>query len=320
MNLIALLLTASFAKFYVPGDLPNKPEHLENAIQATTYIQSYLTGDKCSGFFVSEQGHYVTALHCLGECLRRQDLFVNSDPKDQWEHPGPIDKSDFHKIFNTKALDPNTPIVCTDVNLTIPEGWEMYSQPTLLMVGRGWATVKSDGIDQLTEDQFKLLQNGIDDFAVLKFNVRRPMSCLKVSKKNQPQDLTWTLAFPTDTHREEGFNSDGRSRYSSEGQVRFSLEEDTFLKSLQMSPLDWERQLKLTSDPKYLLMTNDIVSQMSGGAVLDQDGEAVAIIYSSNAKDSIALPFWGTGFGMRLDYVQERTTEFLGTDVFTCRK
>lgn len=320
MNAVLLLMTVSFAKFYLPGDLPSKPSHLDNAIKATTYLKSYRTNDKCSGFFVSEEGHYVTALHCIEDCLRRKYLFTNSDSSNPWDHPGPVEQSEFHKIFNTKTLDPKSPVVCDGLSLTIPEGWEMYGNPELLMVGRGWATVKTKDIDQLTAAQFQNLKNGIDDFAVLKFKTQRPMECLKVSKKIHPTSPTWTLAFPTDTHRQEGFNSDGRSRYSSEGTVRSSLQEDDYVQSLEMTDLDWQRQLELTGDSKYLLMTNDVVSQMSGGAVIDDEGEAVAIIYSSNAKDSLQLPFWGTSFATRLDYVQARTTEVLGENIFTCRQ
>lgn len=320
MNTLLLLLTVSFAKLYLPGDLPSKPSHLDNAIKATTYIRAYSTSDKCSGFFVSEQGHYVTALHCVSECLRKNHLFSNSNPNNEWDRPGPADQSEFHKIFNTKKWDLKNSIICQDIKLTIPEGWELYSSPKLLMVGRGWATIKTKDIDQLSETQFELLKNGIDDFAVLKFETHRPMECLKVSKKNRPRDLVWTLAFPTDTHRKEGFNSDGRSRYGSEGVIRQSLKEDDYVQTLEMTELDWKRQLELTGNSRYLLMTNDVVSQMSGGAILDDEGEAVGIIYSSNAKDSLTLPFWGTSFGMRLDYVQARTTEALGENIFTCRQ
>lgn len=320
--LLALLVSAPVltqAKFYLPDDLPTKPLRLSNIVKSVNYIRSDLSNDKCSGFFVSEEGHYVTALHCIEACLRKNFLFKNSNPSNQWDHPGPVSQNQFHKVYNTLQGKPNQRVFCKDELLTFPEDWEMYSNPELLAIGRGWATVSSEGIDQLTEEQYDAVRNGIDDFAILKFPVRRKTSCLKISLKTQKDANVWAFGFPVDTNRDEGFNSNGRSRYSSTGHVRGSIGEDDYLKTLPMSDLAWKRQLELTGDSKYLLTTSDVVSSMSGGVYVDDQGDAQAIIYSSNARDSLSKPFWGTSFGMRLDYVQKRVKEITGTDVFSCK-
>ena len=315
-----VLSTAVFAKLHLPEDLPSKPNRLENAIPATGWIKSTRTDDKCSGFFISEDGYYATALHCLEECLRINDQYPHSDPNNDYDHPGPTQSSDFHKIFQVNRLQGKKPIICPDLHMTFPGGkWETYGDGQIVAIGRGWATVKNDGIDQLSEKQFELLKDSIDDYAILKFKVDRKLNCLSIGSLPQKDNTIWTLGFPTLTSRQEGFNSDGRSRYSSIGNVRSTILEDTFLQSLEMTPLDWTRQQSLTDDPKYLLMTNDVVSQMSGGAVLDENGNAVAIVYSSTAKDSLKLPFWGTGLAMRLDYVNREAEKQMGFSPFTCR-
>lgn len=314
------LSTAVLAKLHLPEDLPAKPNRLENAIPATGWIKSSRTEDKCSGFFVSEDGYYVTALHCLEECLRINDQYPHSDPSNDYDHPGPIQSSEFHKIFQVSPLSAKKQIVCPDLHMTFPGGkWETYGQAEVVAIGQGWATVKNDGIDQLSEKEFELLKQSIDDYAILKFKVDRKLNCLSIGSLPNAEKPIWTLGFPTLTSREEGFNSDGRSRYSSIGNTRSTILEDTFLQSLEMTPLDWSRQQALTSHPKYLLMTNDVVSQMSGGAVLNEDGNAVALIYSSTARDSLKLPFWGTGLAMRLDYVNTQAEKQMGFSPFTCR-
>lgn len=139
-------------------------------------------GISCTGTFISDKGHFLTALHCVAACLARHKALTRSRAADE-----PILTSSGRKLYpslvtvNEDRLDEG--IECPG---TI--GTNNIQAKIVLTGGKGWFSPKeavTEFAKHNPEDYEKLLSDGYEhgyDFAILQTDLPKSAGCLSLAE------------------------------------------------------------------------------------------------------------------------------------------
>ncbi len=305
--------------FYTPANLPVPFTNLETVSRAVHQLQTP-DGNHCSGVMVSRDGYFLTNLHCLKDC------FV-----DTWDfHPevtgNQFSKDYFHGLKTVKKGSGK--LQCPPSFHAILWGSEdaghPLSNPKLVAVGKGFFSFDEKRAMLLSEEELNLLKNEYQDFALLKYEVHEPQACVSVpvkfaAKKSQP---LWLASFPGWTHRPQGLDSPGSQQRISLGHPREDISEDSFLQSLiaQIPKEDrqktFDRNREIYNQSRFLLTNLDAYFGSSGGAIVNENGEMLALLFAS-VKASFENYNGSTVLGLRSDFIAESLAQSLGEELAT---
>lgn len=296
----ALVLTAAlstFAKapvdasetgFYFPEQLPVKPLNLDRAYQAVVKIGSLTYGNGvCAGVLIS-RNYVMTNLHCISMILFKKWGYEPNIQIDEQSFP--------HYKFRRISTQVPAPI---EFNNPIRMNFFLWDQrmniESVVWLGQGWQNHDEKFVQTLSQDEFNSFKALSKDIAILKYKDETygqvpARTCLPLATNRVlPGRRLWTIGYPSGTHRENGFNSDDRSKYVSYGRVRGSVRQDPVLQDYasEMSAQDqkvfWTREKQIWEQPHLLITGIDIVTGNSGGAMIDAEGKLQGLTFTGTA-------------------------------------
>lgn len=323
--------------FYQEADVPIGPAHLNRAIRATVRLGK---GSTCSAVILSKDGYVATAAHCIDDCILTT---YNSKPdlKLSWIRKASLDspmeelshKTDMPPrptIFEVLEFHERVPaqLKCSEYVQTTWTLWDYDLQnPEIVWLGRGVLTDDEKSLIHVSDAEFDRIKDINQDIAILKYHRKGgagEVPCIPVAKVNAPKDsATWAIGFPV---RGPGHVYDGYHKLVSLGRVRDSIEVDPVLKgyagdmSAQDADVMWKQQKALWNRDSLFLTSLDAAHGNSGGSIVNEKGELVAILTDIMRSD--AVPNGGTTIGASVPYVRGEVVKALGEakagEIFNC--
>jgi hypothetical protein len=130
----------------------------------------------CTGFFISNDGYFMTAMHCVADFIR-DELEIISDP-----------------MMMSKVARLREPV--ENIRMTEIEGVRRFrvfgsSPPTLIATGTGFidSPPNPDTAVSPTDGDRERLESVLEDFAIVKIDIEQPVECLAIAKPEAGEDL-----------------------------------------------------------------------------------------------------------------------------------
>ena len=228
----------------------------------------------CSGQFISRDGYFLTALHCM-------DL----NPE-VWNALGANRQKDGDISWMTiRNQSPEN--VSMHFRAEVP-GIGLVDRPARVVVlGKGFTAgfpeyITEKGWD-LSPASIQLVREYSEDFMILKVDLDgKHAPCMPVSDRApKARDRVWAIGYPEAAKRLNGKNSDGESQYVTFGSVFSSYRSNFQLKSLGLSEAAFAELDQMLISPGRFLHNADAWVAMSGGMVINDSGEMVGTIAGS---------------------------------------
>jgi hypothetical protein len=295
--------------FFPVGDLPashNEP-WLRSVAQASQPLK--LGGaTECSGQFISSDGYYLTAFHCITDSCPPSKL-------------GAIDLGwNAEMSYSVLKITDETPrnFVCQGLSVG------RYHDPELVYTGHGFSMHSSDDVAALPKNIQNEMQKYNDDVAILKFKVPKNVPCVQ----RAPDELhngepLWLIGYPAATPlmRDVGCLPDGQTQLVSFGQdienIMAYTALDTDLSRSQQT------DLSLIFGSHYFSSSFDGTFGDSGGMVLNKRGELVGIVSQGHSAGP-GFTAYGNILSVRINDVYRELVRVAGsqkaTQVFSCVK
>jgi S1-C subfamily serine protease len=317
--------------FYTNEQLTFRPNRIENALASTRRIQN-TEEDSCSSVIISNSGYLITNIHCMLKC----NELALENPAESGTRA--FDSEKFKGIFNgIKIVDQQKYVdFCNSHRSlnTIP----YYVEPDIVgdlemvWVGRGRANTKEEMLAPLsiTEAELAPFKNALNDYVILKAKPQdgKKLNCLKPGPLPPVNAWTWVIGFPAWNQRENGHGSNGAGQFISFGTVRSSVAGDVSLSSLaeHLGPAEKEnfwRNSRFIYDRKDWLRTDaDAFGNNSGGAIIDNNGQFVALLFSIT-KSTFEGYYGATVFGISPLTIRSEIEHSLGkqkaAEIFDCQ-
>lgn len=308
--------TSSESEFVSPRSVPemDQPKNYDKALSAAVMI-----GNECSGVYISNSGHILTAFHCVANMIE-SGIERNMIP----EFRTPIVSR------NDKPLKSYARWAIGENGKHAPIDQDLFGN--VIAIGSGYyhslnhyTAVKKNA--SLFEDWMKKDYGPPGDFAILKVE-KTGTPCVKISNKNaNVGEKVFSLGFPGDRIPD---SPNGELWAFSKGQITRGIEDNFGFASL-ISKVPEEKRLPIVSffkrvmdRPGTFAATVDINSGSSGSPVLNFDGELVGIINAAElfGLDDSVQYFPGVTQGVTISKIRDEFTIFLGErgfkEAFNC--
>jgi hypothetical protein len=311
--MLSTLLTApAQGAFFLPENLPERPDHFDRAFAAAFRLEKFNNGGDCSAASVSSGGYALTDLHCVAQCLKDQ----------KWAERGLLREQN-GEGYGVLAISRQAPedLECGGMFQTFGE--ETFSVPMrIVWLGRGKETFTEESVSSLPEEAFQAVRGNQDDFALVKFDFPKPVACVPPSRTPvKPGDRVWAIGYPSFTMRYDGFDSSGYKKHVSLGRVLSGPREDAFLKGTISEASAWKRLESIYSDEGIFLSDMDVMPGNSGSMVVDSDGNLAGIVYGT-VRSSEKKYLGGSALAMRMEAILKELKEGLGearlAEIFDC--
>lgn len=283
----------------------------------------------CSGVFISDEGHFLTAFHCLQGLTNSRGNFLES-----LGYHGIESKSWTDFVAGGRRTPGDIRISKVSLGKTGLRTFEQQTGIGIVLLGAGFPRFGVPNETELDEETLSNYQSLNEDFAILKMPAASAAryGCTVLAKE-EPVDGTWLAAhgysrvnLPPDTPYWEtpAKMSQGRSVELAEADFVPVCQDLGAIVELNENPHRLYESWKQTWDSKTSFsMTGEGLPGMSGGPVLNANDELVGI--SSAAGNFVYLsdstPFIGA---TRATFVREQAQAILGADaakrVFNCEK
>jgi hypothetical protein len=326
-SIIILFASSSFAKFHLAEkfDVP-LPKAYSQAMDASIRLIVTKTDGKfgaCSGTFVSNDGVFITARHCLQSCLVDLGAVVVTTTSS-------APNSEYMQIDPDKIRGNTCKMLFDLGDITVPV------TAKILATGMGDIMNPTATLAGNPKKYLELIDSGIGpgsgDFIVLKLQTSQTIACVPLATKAAtPKDRVWTFSFPGITNRGDGFDSNGTSLYISYGPVRGGHADSEYppiLKSSQEFRQGVTEDvanyfLKVLFDLKYAIWSDlDTTPGSSGGSILNEGGELVGI--NTQSFSNTTAYYAGSSVGLSIEWIKSEI-KFLYPEVdldktFGCRR
>lgn len=250
--------------FYPPSQLPkkNQPLNLDRAVSASYQLDMMM--GSCSGSFISNDGYFLTASHCVELCAEDGNIVK--------QYTG---KNPSYEFIEYTQRQPKN-LTCEVFSL--PE--LKYSKPKLVYVGKGYSGFNDPEIETIPADIVSKFKNDSGDYAILKFDVSGKMNCIPRAKNPvlRPGDKVWAVGYPGRNARKNGMGSDGKTEYISYGTVTSSMKENQYYQEAKFTPQRIELLNSIyDANGTQFFSDMDIYSGDSGSMAINASGELVGV-------------------------------------------
>lgn len=249
-------------RFYSQESL-SKAQSLREAIPAVFLLES--SSGRCTATFISNQGHFLTARHCLQRCLLEAGVFKFTGA------PGGLS----YLSLEASAYGQKSCVVQLN---------HQAREAVVVATSEGFISKMDErGFQAYNPDQFEeKVQRGFTfkgDFVIAQLREQASTVCLKL-QENLPQvnEPVLNLAYPSETFRADGFDSDGKSLYWSRGLRVEGIEQNSCLRDTEVPPTKMRDLKRVFDDSSGLLLSFDSIYGSSGSPALNTSNEIVAIL------------------------------------------
>lgn len=264
--MLGILLAAVSAfsyqeSFKTVSELVHRPHQFERVVGATVQM------DGCTGTFISNKGHLLTALHCFeGAYPEAMEKAPSAKVSGRWEYG-----------FVTKEVFGPGRMVRPGVMKDFWANDFIYQDVEVVAAG---ARIPLNRLDDVAED-----------FVILKLPVSEPTQCLPIFwDKPMSGDLIWALGYPDGFTTRDGVEfTDGDTLRVSSGSVNYTVAQSLgvavdFVKG--RSNQNGQDFVKDTLEYQKNIYTAsvDVDSGMSGGPVVDKDGQITGVVSLSTSR------------------------------------
>lgn len=300
------------AAFYTLGDLPVRPSAgvIERASSATHRI-TMETGSNCSGVVLSPDGYVLTALHCMDLCLEQAGVSSR--------------RRRTHELYSLYEIGEQAPkdLVCPRFGASYWLSEHDAVSPRVVWLGRGTETFDDARVEELPAEVISEIKGLIGDYAILKYDLPGPAACLPPARETpRPGETLWALGYPDWTKRDSGHNSAGvHQQHISFGARRGSIREDAYLRTIFSSEAPWRLEESIFDQPHVLIADLDVYGGSSGGPVINDKGEIVAVVYSSihaSATEELHASALGISLASVVAEVRRGLGETKAAEIFNC--
>lgn len=267
---------SSYSKegFYTQNDLSNQTK----IVQATKAVHKLEElSNSCSGAFISSEGHFLTAIHCIKFCLDSEKL-------------ADFETGSFPKYKITRIKENTIGKICPFIKIKSLnlEGAQIAA------IGSGYSLFDEAFFPYYDEMVLNNFSKYFEDFVVLKFNITKPVSCLNLSEAEPlNNDILYSIGYPGQNTRSNGKGSNGNQQYITIGQKTNSINESTVVQNLKLlasEPINKEQFADLLAkqllQSGILLLDNDNFPGMSGGPILNNKGHLVGVDFANMGVSS----------------------------------
>lgn len=287
--------------FFFPDNLEYQPDNLANAYEASEAFRMGFSN--CSGAYISPDGYYLTANHCVIGALHLN-----------------------HKYREVLAESAEVYVIPQDELIgKVYQDWLSNFTATVIAAGSGFGQFDERLAHEFEPGVLETIQDVIGtDWAILKVKDVENHACLRAATQSpQKGDYSWTIGYPAATKRNVGERTNNRKKVVSYGRVSFDAEETAFYKTL--NPLNRELALDfwavLAERGEYFISDSDGQGGNSGSPTIDVHGDLTGVLVQG------LLPSQEIGYEryhtyssgiIDLQWIRESLGEEAFNEYFTC--
>jgi hypothetical protein len=220
----------------------------------------------CTGFFISPNGHIMTAMHCFRKTLILEYLVTDTDTFDR--------SFSAYKIRSGRAVGYSVEIGVNGKTFLA----------TIEAIGTGFMQIASGNTVPSESKTFnELRDNGYgpdQDYIVLKIDA--PTNFIPYTIGTLDKNKITTIGFPAETNRPNGKNADGKNQFFSSGNYNSKAQDNFCLKKLYAQ----QRPEEIPGVDRYLnakgtfWTTLDAVPGSSGAPVFNKQKKLIGMVIS----------------------------------------
>jgi hypothetical protein len=249
--------------FFYPKDLENYPIYIEDTYDAVAPFPMRFSN--CSGSYISPDGYFLTALHCVLDAL---------DLTEQYRFPL-ADAAEVVKV-------PQEAIIGSKYTYGT-------FRSTVVAAGAGYGQLDERIAHTYEPWVFDEIQKYIGtDWAILKVDNQPPHFCLEVAdSRPEEAEYSWTIGFPARTYRRAGTSTNNRRKLVSYGRIAFTANESGFYKILPPAnrKLAVDFWNELIDKGEYFVTDADIQGGNSGSPVINEWSELIGLLVQGLISD-----------------------------------
>jgi hypothetical protein len=174
---------ASVARKLTPySKLPQNVQTKYRQAATASFHYKLNPGIACTGTFISDKGHFLTALHCIAGCLAKHRAIDRTLAADE-----PVQTPSGRKLL-TSLMTVNEDKLDEGIECPGVIGNKSVVAKVILTGGKGWLSPKESVTafaKENPDDYEKLLSDGYEhgyDFAILQTELPETASCLKLAE------------------------------------------------------------------------------------------------------------------------------------------
>ncbi len=301
-----------FFKAYNIERFPEKKFPMQNINTIKSSVRKF---DRlsCSGFFVSNEGHFLTALHCISAMLENLDFVqsLTTGAGNELRRIGGLLAPSANYLGATLEdfSKPLTPDLVYSASLA---GLTSLPTPKILAIGAGWFP------GQPRENSIPAVKKAFSggDWALLKYDTQT--TCLKTSGQSPVGEQTFGLGYPA-KDLNNGMPNVNRKLFVSVGEVvpSFQSQYPYILTKGGAASFAYYDQI-MTEEKLSVLGLSNI--GMSGGPILNSESDVIGM--TSTALPLYLSPSSEGSMPIKISHIKHEIKELLGDqktqEVFKC--
>lgn len=273
LNIVLFLSNAVDARFTSTQHSPSR--FLD--VKESTYLLNGKS-NRCTANLISNNGHFITARHCLQRCLIPNGIFKPSN--------NAPDGTTYFEL-DTKSLGFATcDVTLNKVQQTVTI--EATSPGLILKMDElSFKILAPELFSQLVDEGF----TSEGDFVIFKSTRHANLNhCIPLTKENENFKTKnhHVFSYPSATDRSDDFNSDGQQMYYSQGTFRNSILENSCIDVNSLSEFHSKDITSRFGFESSFLTSVDAIFGSSGSIVFDDDSQSLGILINTFNYASIS--------------------------------
>lgn len=246
--------------FFTPEQIELPIAIREHAWRCSSSIET-ADGGRCSGTFISPEGHFLTALHCIGRWI--SDLGLGESRSE----PGAI------KLVSVLKQYPSGARADGFYLGDFPD----IANPSIAFLGKGIQYFERERVSEMKEHEIDSIAELYEDLAILKFDLDgRQIPFARIAGElPAPGTPVWHISKPYAVNRQNGPSSDGSTKYVTSGKI-ISLKDSPAFENVCCENCHREKLLRYYSRGR-LFTTVDYHYGSSGGGIFNAEGELLGL-------------------------------------------